>query len=239
VTDPEVALDGVVVAVRGLFNAAIFSPEWMLHQGLIGISEHGKAEVELITREIAVFSTGWLNCQVTPDTLRLSTTEQEEFERVRDAAVGILNALPHTPVVDVTIGREIHFKARDLEQYHAIGDKLAPKEFWEPLVALPVTRDLTIWALRPDNWRGRVQVQVQPSVRFQQHVFVSHVDLFALQTVSRRATTREESYEIEVGNAPLEPSAQNIPIVKQILESEWKSSINRANEMMKAIARIQ
>ena len=45
----ELALDGVSVVVKGLFNAAIFSPAWLLAEGLIGKSEYGEADVELIT----------------------------------------------------------------------------------------------------------------------------------------------------------------------------------------------
>src|SRR5512144_394929 len=49
----------------------------------------------LVTREFASFTVGWLTCQVTPDALQLTTVVPEEFERVRDAAVGILNTLSH------------------------------------------------------------------------------------------------------------------------------------------------
>ena len=141
----ELALDGVSVVVKGLFNAAIFSPAWLLAEGLIGKSEYGEADVELITREIASFTVGWLRCQVSPDALQLTTTEPEEFERVRDAAVGILNTRSHTPVAALGINREVHLPARDEAHYLAIGDALAPKKFWEPLVDLPATRTLTVW----------------------------------------------------------------------------------------------
>lgn len=235
----EVALDGVSVVVKGLFNAAIFSPAWMLAQGLIGTTEYGDAEVELVTREFASFTTGWLNCQVTPDAMQLATVVPEEFERVRDAVLGILNTLPHTPVAALGINRQVHFPTSDLNHYNAIGDSLVPKGFWEPLVALPATRHISVWGQRSDNYGGRVQISVEPSLRFLRHVFVSHNDHFNLLTVDKQPTTREEAFENDLQSTGGEPSPHKIGIVKEILTSEWKSSMSRSIEVVNKIARIQ
>jgi len=234
----ELALDGVSVVVKGLFNAAIFSPAWLLAEGLIGKSEYGEADVELITREVASFTVGWLRCQVTPDALQLTTTEPEEFERVRDAAVGILNTLSHTPVAALGINREVHLPARDGAHYLAIGDALAPKEFWEPLVDLPATRTLTIWGQRPDKRGGRVQIQIESSVRFRQHVFISHNDHFNLLKVDKQPASREEAL-LETVEPNLQPSAHKGAIATEILTSEWKSSMGRSTDVINAILRIK
>ncbi|MCV7154352.1 hypothetical protein [Mycolicibacterium pyrenivorans] len=234
-----IAIDGISVVVRGHFNAAIFSPLWMLQQNLIGPNDFASAEIEVITSEFASFSTGWLNCQVVPDTLQLNTSEGAEFERVRDAAIGILSALPHTPVAAVGINRSLHFQANSKEQYHAIGDRLLPKDFWEPLLDLPLTRNVTLWGQRPDSYGGRVQVQVEPSMRIPGHVYVSHSDHFNLQVIEERATSRDEAWSMESANAPSEPSAAKIRVAQEILSTVWASCIKRSNEVVEAIARIQ
>jgi hypothetical protein len=238
-TKTDVALDAVSVVVKGQFNAAIFSPAWMLHENIIGTPEYAKAQVEIVTRDFASFSADWLQCQVTPDTFQVSTTEPDEFERVRDVAVGVLTTLSHTPVAAVGINRDRHFASRNRDQYHAIGDELVPKEFWESLLRLPVTRSVVIWGERPDKYGGRVQIQVEPSFRFLGHVALAHNDHFDLQIVEKQATTRDEAWTMSLESpSQVEASAGNIPIVTEILTSEWVASMNRSDDVMHALMRI-
>lgn len=240
VTKTAVTSDSIVIVVRGQFNAAIFSPAWLLHQRLIGASDYAKASVEIVTREFASFQTAWLRCQVTPDTFQVSTTEPEEFERVRDVAVGVLSTLAHTPVAALGINREFHFSARDKDQYHAIGDQLVPKEMWKSIISLPMTRNVVVWGTRTDGLGGRIQITVEPSMRFPGHIFVSHNDHFNLQTVEQSPTNRDEAWSIEAEQGALvEPSATNIPIVTEILGSQWISSIERSNDVLQLIAGIK
>lgn len=235
-----VALDALSVVVRGHFNAAIFSPAWLFQQNVIGGSDFAQADVEIITRDFASLSTGWLNCQVTPDALQLSTSEPDDFERLRDAAVGILNALPHTPVAVLGINREMHFAARDETHYHLIGDRLAPKEFWEQFLDFPVTREIIIWGQRPDNYGGRVQVKVEPSFRFPGgHIFVAHSDHFNLQKVEDPQTNRHDAWKAEAQQSQnAEASASNIQIVNEILSTQWSSCIARSSAALQSIAGI-
>ncbi|MEE6137732.1 hypothetical protein SKC41_15510 [Mycobacterium sp. 050128] len=238
--DVAIALDGISVIVKGHFNAAIFSPLWLLQQELIGSKAFTEAKIEVITSDIASFSTGWLNCQVLPDTLQFSTIDPDEFERLRDVAVGTLRALPHTPVAALGINRQFHFAPDDQTHYHAVGDTLVPKAFWKDLVDLPVTREVMIWGLRPDKYGGRVQIQVEPSFRFAGHIYVAHNDHFDLSVVEDRPSDRDEAWEIS-SQQPVnwEPSAEKIAILNEILTSVWAASIQRSNDVVNAIARIR
>jgi hypothetical protein len=239
VSDTAILLDGISVVVKGRFNAAIFSPLWLLQQNLIGVSDFTDASIEVITNDFASFSTPWLMLQVLPDALQLTATDPAEFERVRDVAVGVLNALPHTPVAALGINRQVHFAANNSEHYHAIGDQLVPKAFWENLISLPVTRSVTVWGQRPDNYGGRVQIQVEPSVKFRGHVYVAHNDHFDLTTRDRQPTTRDEVWLASEEAAPVEASAHKIPDAIAILNSSWASSIKRSTDVVNALARIE
>jgi hypothetical protein len=138
------------------------------------------------------------------------------------------------------MSREIHFKARDADQYQLIGDRLAPKEFWEPLFSMPVTREIVMWGQRPGSYGGRTQVKVEPSFRFpDEHIFVSHSDQFNLHTTEQAPKSRLEAWSIEADqNQRTEASATNIPIVIDILTSQWDSSLAHANTVLQAIAGI-
>lgn len=232
-------MDALTVVIRGHFNAAIFSPAWLLQENVIGPADFARAEVEIITRDFASLETGWLMCQVTPEAMQLSTTEPDDFERLRDAAVSILTALPHTPVAVLGVNREMHFKARDQDHYQLIGDRLAPKEFWEQTMNLPVMREIVMWGQRDSNFGGRTQVKVEPSFRFDEHVFVSHSDQFNLHLIEERPSNRREAWTLEADqNQRVEALATNIPIVNDILANEWHSSLSHANTVLQAIANI-
>lgn len=223
------SLEGASVVIRGYFNPPIFSPKWFFDQQLIGAAEFRASEIEVITRDVAFFGMGWLGCQVSSETLQLTTTNPEEFERLRDAAIGVLRLLSHTPVAALGINREFHVHIERNEDYHAIGDALTPKFIWEKHLKLPGMKSVTIEGLRPDDYNGRVQVQVAPSVRVKQGVYIGHNDHFSLGSNAKTPRTRDEAWSLE--EEAIEPSADYIASILSILSDEWKSSMSRADKL--------
>jgi hypothetical protein len=229
-------LDSVSIVVKGHLNPAIFSPAWMLGQGLIGQSEYEAAAVNIISRNAASFKMGWLECHVRPDTLQLSTDQAEEFERTRDVAVGVLRALSQTPVAALGINRDVHFVVTDRDRWHAIGDTLVPKNLWDPTLRLPGMRSLTMWGARPDLHAGRIHVTVEPSQRLPQAVYVGHNDHYALAKLEKIVTSREEPWDLDP-ESTAEPSADKIDMVIEILSEDWAASLRRADEVVSLVAR--
>ena len=231
---PELALDEVNVVVKGAFNPGIFSPAWLLGQDLIGNEEYEAAAVEVITREVAIFSVGWLRCQVTIDQLLFATTKADESERLRDAVVGVLRALAHTPIGALGINRVVHFDVGDFERWHAIGDALVPKAPWEGVLILPGMKNVGILAVRPDLYGGNINVEVEPSGRVPHGIFVSHNDHFELRRVESQPTKRQE---ISPPAPTVTPSASLIPVAVEILTGEWVASMKRAQQIISHVAR--
>ena len=96
--DIKVGLESVTVVIKGSFNPAIFSPLWLRNQGLIGSPEMSEQDIDIISRDIAIFRAGWLSVQVAGDGLQFSTSNMEEAERLRDVAIGALRRLEHLPL---------------------------------------------------------------------------------------------------------------------------------------------
>ncbi len=231
---PVLAADSATVVLKGAFNPSIFSPAWLLAQDLIGKDEFGAADVAMIQRDIATFKTGWLNLVCTNDGLQLITDLSYEFERCRDVAIGILQTLRHTPLAYIGINRAVHFQLDSDEAWHAIGDTLAPKDYWEDILRFPGMRVLNIQGARPDHYAGRVHVQVEPSALVPRAVFVLHNDHFGLQTVEAQPDSRAELTLTEPEGA-IAASADRLPLALEILSNEWAASMSRAEE---AIARV-
>lgn len=232
---PEFAADNVSVVVKGAFNPAIFSPAWFLAQGLIGQTEVAASEVEIISREVAVFSSGWLRCQVTKDTFQVSTDDPAEFERVRDVAIGVLRTLEHTPIALMGINRAVTFVVDSSVKWHAIGDTLAPKKIWQDVLFLPGLTILGVQGARRDSYDGRLVVQVAPTKGLDNGVTVAFNDHFTLSISESQPTSRDESFGQADDQA--EMTAAKIPVAIKILSNEWTASMRRAEAVIERVAR--
>jgi hypothetical protein len=237
---PQLEIDSVSLILRGNFNPAIFSPGWLLAQGLIGPREANDAKPEAIVPHVSVFTVGWLRCQVTDDLLELSTADTQEVERLRDIATGILRTLDQTPVSFLGINRQVHYRFEDERPWHLLGDLLVPKEHWEPHLRLPGTRSVAVQGVREDKYAGRVMVTVEPSVRVHPGLFIQYNDHFALQTVESQPTTREDFGLPERNEvAEVEPSFTRIPLALEILTDHYFDSLSRASEVISHLLNLE
>jgi hypothetical protein len=235
---PELTISGVSVVVRGAFNPAIFSPSWLLHTELIGETEYDAAKVEIVSPGLTIIQADWLRLQATNDSFIVSTVDPTEFGRTRDAAIGILQTLQSIPISVMGINREVHFKARTEQQWHAIGDALAPKSLWENAMAAPGLLDLSIVGYRNDAQAGRVQVQVQPSGRIKQGVFVSHNDHYDLEKLESPQEHPERDSAIEAIQQAPEQDIAKVFIAIEILNDEWENSMGRAEALIERIIEL-
>jgi hypothetical protein len=71
------------------------------------------------------------------------------------------------------LNRETHYKLDSRDKWHALGDRLAPKEPWRDLIkGRPGLRQLVIMGLREENSTVQLNVSVEPSLRVDPGVFV-------------------------------------------------------------------
>jgi hypothetical protein len=225
--------ESVSVVVLGRFNPAIFSPAWLRLRKLIGQTDSDQANLQVILPVFSSFSTDWFQLQAREDLLQLSTSMVQDFDRLRDLAVGILTVLGETPVHSVGINREIHWLASSVDAYHVFGDALAPKEFWGKELKLPGTQTVAIQATRPDLWAGWIQVTVQPSavVRLL-GIFAQYNDHYWLKRVSEQPNTRSDFEIITEPRGQPVPSNENIPLALEILGEGWADRMDAAERLL-------
>lgn len=126
--EPE--LSTVSCVLLGSFNPAIFHPAWFVVNGLLNRTEIDAADIKLVHREIAAFSTEWLDLQVEP-TRFISVTQEAPFIRLLDLVTGTFDEyLSHTPLKMLGINRSVHFSVDDEGTRNRIGKMLAPHEPW-------------------------------------------------------------------------------------------------------------
>lgn len=229
---PQLAEDGVSIVIRGKFPPNSITPAWLREQELLGEAEVTDTTYELlIPNQAVIFRAGWLRCQIQTDSLELQTQQQAEAERLRDLAVGIIKAFSETPIALLGINRTMHFSAPSREMWHRIGDRLVHNEIWDGVLNYAGMRVVTYWGVRSDGYGGRVQVQVEPSVKFSPGVFLAYNDHYDLTTAPSQPTSRDEVDRLAaIENVDF--STEKIAVAIEILSEHWQDSMNRSSAVL-------
>lgn len=217
----EPDLSGVSIVGAGNFNPAIFQPHWLEAKHLISPTAAASAAEELvITPDLTAFRADWLSVQVGLQQMVFSTVDEGRDLDLRDVVAGVWGLLPETPMDAIGINADAHYRLESEEVWHALGDRLAPKDVWEPVF----NTELPAWKRRPDGHfvglrtmtveshrdddAGYVRVEVGPSVRVKHGVYVgvnSHFQLTqssesrgnAVEASSILATHWQETRQLE------------------------------------------
>lgn len=124
--------------VVGEFNPAIFTPDWLERNKLIGegdaaVAREGRAGSQLlVSHQVTSFETEWFTLQVLDKQFTLASKEVLS-PAFKDLAVGIFQLVSHTPVRAMGLNFTGQFKLNNLEEQHKVGDVLAPKDIWNTL----------------------------------------------------------------------------------------------------------
>jgi hypothetical protein len=178
---PKVHSHSVTVVVIGKFNARIFEPLWLSKHGLIAEGEALEAERMQLDKQFGKIGLPWAELVVLQERLQVdSQSELVNASQVRDLVVGVLRLLPHTPVTVVSIHHRTQLSGENQEQWHAVGDILAPKEVWEGVLDNPGMLDFAMQGTRPDQLSGAIKVRIQPSPVVPFGVFMNVNDEFQL-----------------------------------------------------------
>jgi len=183
---PEI-LTSAIVAI-GDFNPAIFSVDWLESNQLVGkddadaAREGTPAKPYLVSHQVTTFETKWFALQVLENQFSL-TSKDALSPAIKDLAVGIFQLLSHTPVAAVGLNFMAHFKISSEDEYHKLGDKLAPKDLWNKLYP-EGSAGLAELSIRIQSTpRGELlktkdekRISLQPSNKFKLGVLLSYND---------------------------------------------------------------
>lgn len=218
--NPEI-FGSVIVAV-GSFNPAIFSPDWLLSRKLIGSGDCDAAQQAgslIVTSQVSAFETDWFHLQVVDNQFSL-TSKGALTPAIRDLAQGIFETVPHTPVTAVGLNFLGHFKMATEEDYHLVGDTLAPKAVWREIYDQNTfdvgLADMQVFVYRakrgqsPDS-PDRVTIQLQPSSKIKVGIYLSSND--------HRAKFASEPANANAASAAL------------IVQNYWEASLSEAERV--------
>jgi len=197
---PAAGIAGISVVLLGDFNPAILHPAWLAAHDLLRQEEADAAEIQLVSRDLTVFSTEWVELAASPDRFSVASASAPSYNLLRDLTIGVFRLLPHTPIRALGINRNQHFPVEDVGAWNAFGDRLAPKDIWSNILQSPGMRSLIMQGKRPDEYVGHVLVQVEPSLRLEHGIYIGlndHVQLdqMDMTTTSEMADVLEDTWE--------------------------------------------
>lgn len=237
----EGEIQGVSIVFLGHFVPSLISPAWLRLHELIGADELKKALVQVIIPPTSIFNVDWLGVNVTEQKLILQTSIPQEFDRIRDVAVGVLRSLETPQISAVGINTDMHWLSPDIDSFNNFGDVLVPKDFWLDLMKLPGTASVTIRGVRDDQWAGSMDVTIQPSNLLRPFgLYVTINDHFVLKKVEEHPTTREEFWDPEIMDQGTLPShaPENVEHALEILGPEWDSRRTFAEMTISALTAL-
>ena|SRR5437867_100505 len=173
---PEI--QGLTVVLVGSFNPRIFDPWWFVKQGLLQDEEAKNAEVTVMTSALSTFSIGWLRLNAEAERVQVSTTQPQYYDPLRDLLLGTFRILRHTPLTAMGLHWMAHYRSENEEEWHKIGNTLAPKEIWNKILTKPGLRTLVIEESRKKEPTELTRVAVEPSLKIQPGVFFEVHDLY-------------------------------------------------------------
>jgi hypothetical protein len=154
------------IVMLGSFNPAIFQPSWLALKNLISHSDAQSAEVRLISPQLSAFKAGGILVEVLPERFLAQADEPQDQVRLRDLVDGVFTVLAETPLVRLGLNWTYVFRLDGEEQWHGVGDRLAPKELWaKVLQGRPGLKTMTVQGAAPKGLRGSVNVKVEPAVQ--------------------------------------------------------------------------
>ena len=198
---------GSSVVGVGSFNPAIFTPDWLERNQLIGLDDANyakQAQSLLISHQATVFETDWFSFQVLINQFSL-TSKGALTPAFKDLAVGILSLVPHTPITAMGLNFLAHFRLGSEAEYHKVGDVLAPKSIWNSLYPDSCIAGLANLTIRmQDGERGKSarsgyekRITVQPSDKVKVGVFLifnDHKEI--VDSKESGMTTAEQAAEL-------------------------------------------
>lgn len=185
-----------VASLLGSFNPRIFERLWFAQNGLVPAEEAEQAEMQMIDRDFCRLHFGWAELVVVENRLQLRTTPETVADaQVRDLLVGMLKLLPHTPIERGSIHHRADIAIATEEEWHAVGDALAPKELWDGILEQPGMFDFAMLGKRPDDLEGAVKVRIQPSQSVEPGVFINVNDEFLISEADGGVTEAAEVIE--------------------------------------------
>ena len=224
--------DNASIVLLGSFNPMIFQPAWFARYEMIGSKEAEEAaNLFQFKDQVVTFKVDMFELSVQLDRFMVNSLDNHP-EHIKDLVIScFVEYLPHTPIRAMGINRNVHFDTGDFEIRDRVGSRLAPKDAWgewgkeiEEAHTAPINKrggmtSITMFQhkLQLDRFSGSVQAKVEPSNKIKNNtgIFVGVNNHFE--------------------SSATEQPIQDASLVAEVLETNWNTSMVRAEMIVDQI----
>ncbi|MFN0154162.1 MAG: hypothetical protein ACKVUT_07260 [Gaiella sp.] len=123
------------IVVIGEFNPSTFHPSWFGARELLPaeLVETALEGIQAVKNELLVFEAGWLSFQALPGRISFTSRESASHLELRDLALGTLSLHGETSAESLGLNRDSRYRVDTVDEWHAVGDRVAPNEPWAAL----------------------------------------------------------------------------------------------------------
>ena len=171
-------IQGHSIVCIGSFNPTIFQPEWFARNGLIAEKQVETAQIELIHKDLTIFSLDWLKLELTRDRFAISTLNEAFYEALRDLVFGIFKILKHTPINQAGFNFEYHVGISSNEEMLKFLNLVSPMAYWSKIFDDPEFGSILIKEKRKTKPDGFTSIRIEKSFRITNGLFFQFNDHF-------------------------------------------------------------
>lgn len=223
---PEI-INGSIV-LTGTFAPMQFTPDWLLANKLIGevdFEQMKKVATGLIAPSISQLECDSFSLQVTENRIQIISKDVLR-PTINDLAKGVILLLGKVTILNAGINFTSHFAMISEEQYHLVGDTLAPKAIWKKLFPnndwsigltdLAVKVSFSPRSSQVTDGNG-ITVRVQPSAKLSNSIMLTYNN-HATFAPGTSHNTEEQAL--------------------QFLDSQWDDSFVRSGEIFANLLKL-
>ena len=132
------------IVALGNFNPEMFQPQWFCRQGIISQEDadfavdQNSSSPLIVTPQITLFRTPQMTVQIATKRFEVKA-EKEPLITLIDFISKTFENLGAYSIPAFGFNYIANYEMKSVEEYHRIGDKLAPKGFWEDLLEDEIT----------------------------------------------------------------------------------------------------
>ena len=166
------------IALIGTFNPLMFHPLWFGKNNIIPQEEVDFAQSQqvnypcIVSPQFTIFKTSQFYVKVEEGKFGV-VLEKEPYILIKDFVMKTFENLGSTTITAFGFNYDAHYKIDSLSLYQQIGDKLAPKSYWEMLLEDEIEGDERKSGLislqmrkRKADGNGYIQFRLMPSDLF-------------------------------------------------------------------------
>ena len=159
-----VLIKSLDIIILGNFNPSIFQPYWFSLKKLIREEESEKAVINIIHSSLVQFDLDWCSFTITEDRFQASTTDEVNFDLVKDLVVSTFNILCETPLTALGVNYTYNISLENEKNYIKFGEWLSNLTFWQKIDSEYKLLTLETFKIKKENGElGSQKIKITPS----------------------------------------------------------------------------